>query len=92
MQDRNIRSFGTFGFMTEMRTRLRKPPSPRAPRRAHAEDRPPRSVAREAEQHRARRDAGPADQAFYGCACGYAFEAVVSTSVACPHCGAGQAW
>ena len=92
MQDRNIRLSRTFEFMTEMRTRLRKSPPRRAPRRAHAEERAPRPTAREAEQHRARRDSGPADQAFYGCACGYAFEAVVSTSVACPHCGAGQAW
>jgi hypothetical protein len=28
----------------------------------------------------------------YTCSCGYVFEADVTTSVACPHCGAGQAW
>jgi predicted Zn-ribbon and HTH transcriptional regulator len=28
----------------------------------------------------------------YTCTCGYVFQAKVSTSVACPHCGAGQAW
>jgi DNA-directed RNA polymerase subunit RPC12/RpoP len=28
----------------------------------------------------------------YTCSCGYVFEADVSTSVACPHCGTGQAW
>jgi DNA-directed RNA polymerase subunit RPC12/RpoP len=35
---------------------------------------------------------GPEDTETYACACGYVFEAAVSTSVACPHCGAGQAW
>jgi hypothetical protein len=39
------------------------------------------------------RDAGgPQDEASYECSCGYVFEAAVSTSVTCPHCGAGQAW
>jgi hypothetical protein len=39
------------------------------------------------------RDAGgPLDRASYGCACGYRFTAEVSTTVACPHCGAAQAW
>ena len=40
-----------------------------------------------------RRELGPAqDQALYSCSCGYVFEAPVSTSVGCPHCGAAQAW
>jgi hypothetical protein len=34
----------------------------------------------------------PQDQATYACRCGYVFEAAVSTSVGCPHCGAAQAW
>jgi rubrerythrin len=34
----------------------------------------------------------PQDQAVYTCECGYVFEAMVSTSVACPHCGSAQAW
>jgi hypothetical protein len=41
---------------------------------------------------RAKRSGGPEDRALYSCACGYAFKAEVSTSVGCPHCGAGQAW
>lgn len=41
---------------------------------------------------RARESGGPEDRAFYTCSCGYAFEADVSTSVACPHCGTAQAW
>jgi hypothetical protein len=39
------------------------------------------------------RDAGgPIDNASYTCACGFVFAASVSTTVACPHCGASQAW
>jgi rubredoxin len=34
----------------------------------------------------------PQDTATYHCNCGYVFEADVSTSVGCPHCGTGQAW
>ena len=41
---------------------------------------------------RVREAGGPVDSAFYGCACGYHFRAAVSTSVACPHCGAPQDW
>ena len=32
------------------------------------------------------------DVALYGCACGLVFEAPVSTTVGCPHCGAALAW
>jgi hypothetical protein len=40
-----------------------------------------------------RREAGaPQDQAVYSCGCGFVFEAHVSTSVGCPHCGGTQAW
>jgi hypothetical protein len=41
-----------------------------------------------------RRHAGPPpqDRAVYSCACGLVFQAHVSTSVACPHCGQPQAW
>jgi len=35
---------------------------------------------------------GPIDQAQYTCGCGYVFDAAVSTTVACPHCGDNQAW
>jgi hypothetical protein len=44
------------------------------------------------DERRLRAAGGPKDRAHYHCGCGYAFEANVSTSVACPHCGAGQAW
>ena len=40
-----------------------------------------------------RREGGaPQDQAIYSCSCGFVFEANVSTSVGCPHCGGQQAW
>lgn len=39
------------------------------------------------------RDAGgPLDEASYSCHCGFVFRAAVSTTVACPHCHAPQAW
>jgi hypothetical protein len=41
---------------------------------------------------RARLAGGPIDNASYTCACGFVFAASVSTTVACPHCGASQAW
>jgi hypothetical protein len=50
----------------------------------------PSDCDRAAEQ--VRRAGGPLDEATYTCTCGYLFSAAVSTTVACPHCGAGQAW
>jgi len=44
------------------------------------------------DERRVRQAGGPHDRAQYACTCGYVFDADVSTSVACPHCGAGQAW
>lgn len=42
---------------------------------------------------RGRRQGGSLqDQALYSCSCGYVFNAAVSTSVGCPHCGGTQAW
>jgi hypothetical protein len=49
------------------------------------------ALADSAEQ-RVRDAGGPIDRASYSCACGLLFEAKVSTTVVCPHCGAGQAW
>ena len=45
-----------------------------------------------ADERRMRESGGPDDRALYTCSCGYVFEADVSTSVTCPHCGTGQAW
>jgi hypothetical protein len=53
---------------------------------AEGEPAPERPQARE-------RDAGgPQDKALYVCRCGSAFQAVVTASVRCPHCGEPQAW
>ena len=42
---------------------------------------------------REQRHGGPSqDRALYTCECGYAFEALVTTSVDCPHCDRKQAW
>ena len=41
---------------------------------------------------RVREAGGPLDQASYACQCGFLFAAPVSTTVACPNCGASQAW
>jgi hypothetical protein len=41
---------------------------------------------------RVRNAGGPRDEASYACACGLVFRAPVSTTVACPHCRAPQAW
>jgi hypothetical protein len=62
----------------------------------------PPSARRELPEHRCRRPdgpenrelraGGPQDSALYICRCGSAFQATVSASVRCPHCGDGQAW
>jgi hypothetical protein len=43
-------------------------------------------------ERRHRASVAPEDTAHYACSCGFQFQASVSTSVTCPHCGAGQAW
>jgi rubrerythrin len=50
------------------------------------------AVPRRTPESRYREAGGPEDRSTYACRCGYVFEAPVSTSVSCPHCGAGQAW
>ena len=52
----------------------------------------PGSEADLTDERRARESGGPDDRAMYSCSCGYVFEADVTTSVTCPHCGTGQAW
>lgn len=44
------------------------------------------------EAGRVRAAGGPLDLASYTCGCGFVFNAAVSTTVACPHCGCEQAW
>lgn len=66
---------------SEPTERTPEPPAPEEPETPELFD-----------EHRARESGGPDDRAMYSCACGYVFRADVSTSVACPHCGASQAW
>ena len=66
------------------RSRRRFSPAPRQP--AH------KPLAADSAVSRARLAGGPLDCASYACHCGYVFTAPVSTTVACPHCGAGQPW
>ena len=42
--------------------------------------------------HSRRLEPATEDQAMYSCGCGFIFQAAVSTSVGCPHCGGSQAW
>jgi hypothetical protein len=80
-----------------VRTLMRQTDARRSPRREHTAPRPsapaPRPAAPKLEaERRLRASGGPDDRAHYRCACGFQFEANVSTSVSCPHCGAAQAW
>lgn len=73
-----------------MRTRTPNRTSSRRPDRRSARAAPrPTNVTGE---QRSREEGGPRDIAYYDCACGHGFEGAVSTHVACPHCGADQAW
>jgi len=63
---------------------------PRQGRNAHHGTQP-HTVA--APAPRERHHGGPTqDRALYTCECGYVFEALVTTSVGCPHCARTQAW
>ena len=66
------------------------------PRQAHPTapgiDPTPSGTGKIAVAHPRRRIDATQDQATYACRCGYVFEAPVSTSVGCPHCGDEQAW
>jgi hypothetical protein len=50
------------------------------------------AAAPERPEERHRRAGGPEDTALYACRCGYQWDADVSASVRCPHCGEWQAW
>jgi hypothetical protein len=62
---------------------------------ARVEHLPSRASVQSTEPPAARptRHGGPSlDTAIYNCHCGFVFQASVSTSVGCPHCGGTQAW
>jgi hypothetical protein len=73
-------------------TRLPKRRSSRPARSASPAREPAASAAPASPRSAARRGGGPEDSALYSCMCGYAFQAAVTTSVGCPHCGTQQAW
>ncbi len=80
-----------------MRPSLLNTRSQRRPSRGRRQHHAPSAVEPAARAYdpaveRVRQAGGPIDSASYACACGYLFRASVSTSVTCPHCGAGQAW
>jgi len=70
----------------------RRPHARTAPASPPVEPPPAAPVDDHPEERRARESGGPLDTAHYACQCGYSFDAAVSTTVTCPHCGAGQAW
>jgi predicted Zn-ribbon and HTH transcriptional regulator len=85
-----------------MRVRPLRPTDRRPPlteRRPHVFGRPA-AVEEEAEvvaeahaaERRHRESVASEDSAHYACSCGFQFQAPVTTSVACPHCGTSQAW
>jgi rubrerythrin len=66
---------------------------PRWERRLHVVPKAaPRPEPMHRDERRLRDAGGPHDRSQYQCGCGYLFEAPVTASVTCPHCGAGQAW
>ena len=63
----------------------------RAKRRVEPRERPC-PAERAADQQRERSVPGPEDRALFSCRCGSVFQAQVTASVTCPHCGEPQAW
>jgi hypothetical protein len=59
---------------------------------APANQRPPRGSEVRPTVPGRRREPATEDEAMYSCGCGFIFQAAVSTSVGCPHCGNSQAW
>jgi hypothetical protein len=79
-----------------MRVRPLRPTDRRPPlteRRPHVFGRPAEVVSEaHAAERRHRESVASEDSAHYACSCGFQFQAPVTTSVACPHCGTSQAW
>jgi hypothetical protein len=67
----------------------------RTERRPHAyapEPQPEVVIEAHPAERRHRESVASEDTAHYACVCGFQFQAPVTTSVACPHCGTAQAW
>lgn len=92
LEPRNLRQSIAFKLMTVRTRPHRLRPRPQLARRS-ARAASAGDVARQdAPQARERDAGGPEDRAAYRCSCGFVFEAAVSTTVGCPHCGGTQAW
>jgi hypothetical protein len=73
--------------------RLRTAAPRRGPRPVEWAEAPaPVATAPKPVEARVREAGGPEDSARYTCSCGMVFQASVSASVACPHCGSHQDW
>jgi hypothetical protein len=92
--ERRRRHLGALGRRTRDIEIAPKPGAPDAPGTAERLAQTPRetSPVTDPTSRRARAAGGPLDVASYNCACGLTFSASVSTTVACPHCGAEQDW
>jgi hypothetical protein len=96
---RNLLPMLALKLMTVRSSPQRSTPRPRLGRRTvrraaagDADVAPPQPQPQPSPQARERAAGGPEDRAAYRCSCGYVFEAPVSTTVGCPHCGGTQAW
>ena len=87
--------------MMTVRVRPRQSERParrqRGDSRTHAPVRAPQrpaepTITADSGEGRARERGPLQDHAIYSCQCGYVFQAAVSTTVGCPHCGGDQAW
>jgi hypothetical protein len=76
--------------MPKIRQRARTHPGEHRPRDRRAE--PRERPCAEGDQLRERAASGPQDKAVFSCRCGSVFQAPVTASVRCPHCGEDQAW
>ena len=74
-------------------SRTTKPRRQRGARRLHVVPDPaPRPEPVHSAERRYRAASRPDDRAVFTCGCGYLFEARVTTTMPCPHCGEMQAW
>jgi hypothetical protein len=92
LQARNLHQLDAFQLMTVRTRPHRLRTRPRLGRRVASAGGSTDVAAQTVPQARERDAGGPEDRAAYRCSCGFLFEAPVSTTVGCPHCGGTQAW
>ena len=89
---RNLHTILALKLMTVRTRPHRRSTRPRTGRGAERRATPPQAEQPPIPQARERAAGGPEDRAAYRCSCGCVFDAPVSTTVGCPHCGGTQAW